>query len=66
MIKSLGQIAFEAYKDWVSGQTYDNKPIPAWDSLTPRIRDAWEAGAAAAKASNAPSVQHGKGRTADD
>jgi len=29
--KSLGQIAFEAYKEDLEGKTYDGKQIPNWE-----------------------------------
>ena len=39
--KPFGQIAFEAYKDYMLGNTYDNKPIPNWNNLGLKIQDAW-------------------------
>lgn len=46
-MKTLGQIAFEAYKKFVQDQTYDEKPIPAWNELTDKVRGAWDAAAIA-------------------
>lgn len=37
-----GQIAFEAYCESVNFATYDNKPIPKWESLSAQIKQAWE------------------------
>jgi hypothetical protein len=45
--RELGQVAFEAYKQFVQGQTYDAKPIPEWDDLGPKIKDAWRVAAVA-------------------
>jgi hypothetical protein len=49
-MKTLGQIAFEAYVKAVGGKTYDEKLIPTWENLTKgqEARDAWEAAGAAA------------------
>lgn len=47
MMKTLGQVAFEAYREKVGGQTYDGKPIPLWGELSERIRQAWEVAAGA-------------------
>ena len=40
--KSFGQIAFETYCESVNFVTYDNKPIPKWDSLSTQVKQAWE------------------------
>lgn len=48
MMKTLGQIAFEAYSAAVGGTTYDKKPIPPWGEITPQIQQAWEDAAKAA------------------
>ena len=40
--KSFGQFAFEAYCKSVNFITYDNKPIPKWESLSAQIKQAWE------------------------
>lgn len=48
--KSLGQVAFEAYRVAVSGQTFDGKPIPGWDELHGdrlKVQGGWEAAAQA-------------------
>jgi hypothetical protein len=42
---SLGQIAFEAYSKAVGGVTYDNKPIPHWNDVSPLVKKGWEAAA---------------------
>jgi hypothetical protein len=44
-IKTLGQIAFEAYAKAKQGVTYDAKPIPEWDALGDDVRAAWDAAA---------------------
>lgn len=49
-MKSLGQIAFEAYGAAVGGKTYDGKPIPQWSEVKPTIQQGWEAAADAASA----------------
>lgn len=43
--EQLGQKAFEAYGVSTGGKTYDGKPIPTWDEITPKIREAWTASA---------------------
>lgn len=40
--KSLGQIAFEAYKEDLEGKTYDGKQIPNWEDLGERVKHGWE------------------------
>lgn len=40
---TLGNIAFNAYKESKQGTTYDAKPIPMWDALGDDVRKAWEA-----------------------
>lgn len=49
-MKSLGQIAFEAYGAAVGGKTYDDKPIPQWSEVKPTVQQGWEAAAEAATA----------------
>lgn len=44
-MKTLGQIAFEAYKRAKAGLTYDDKSIPPWEDLSSAVQDAWEAAA---------------------
>jgi hypothetical protein len=44
-----GRRSFEAYNDAVGGVTWDGKPIPGWDAITPKIREAWCVAAAAAR-----------------
>lgn len=36
-----GKRAFDAYNESVGGKTWDGKPIPPWELLTERIREAW-------------------------
>lgn len=55
-IPTLGQVAFEAYRAAVGGQTFDGKPIPGWDELHGdrlKVQGGWEAAAQAIR-------QHGK------
>lgn len=50
--KTLGQLAFEAYRAEVNGQTFDDKQIPAWDELhgnRGRVHRGWEAAAEAVR-----------------
>lgn len=47
--KTLGQIAFEAYRKAKWGKTHDDKIIPHWDVLGEDVREAWEAAALAVK-----------------
>lgn len=39
--EARGRRAFEAYNASVGGLTWDGKPIPGWDAITPKIREAW-------------------------
>jgi hypothetical protein len=45
-----GQEAYRAYGDVVGWQNYQGLPMPSWENLTPKIREAWVAAAAAAHA----------------
>ncbi len=48
--KTMGQVAFEAYREAVGGVAYDGKPIPGWWELsgdTKTVQDGWEAAALA-------------------
>ena len=48
--KTLGQVAFEAYRAEVNGQTFDDRQIPGWDELhgnRERVQRGWEAAAQA-------------------
>ena len=47
--EDIGRRAFEAYNVAVGGLTWDGKPIPGWDAITPKIRDAWCVAAEAAR-----------------
>ena len=40
--RTLGQIAFEAYKAAVQSVAYDGTPIPEWRDLKPTIQVAWQ------------------------
>lgn len=46
-MKSLGQVAFEAYNSAKGGVTYDGKPIPPWSEVGEAVQAAWEAAAVA-------------------
>lgn len=51
-IKSLGQVAFEAYREAVQGVAYDGSGIPPWDSLDgdrAKAQGGWEAAAQAVR-----------------
>lgn len=41
-MKSLGQIAYEAYCIKVNGLSYNSVVLPMWDCTTDGIRDAWQ------------------------
>jgi hypothetical protein len=41
----MGRVNYAAYCVAVGGTTWDGRPVPTWDNLTDRIRDAWESGA---------------------
>lgn len=45
--KSIGQINFEAYAAALDNRTYDDKPIPQWSALPPKVQAGWERGAEA-------------------
>jgi len=47
--KTLGQIAFEAYREVRHGEAYDGTVIPEWKELRDGIKDAWEVAALAVK-----------------
>jgi hypothetical protein len=47
--RDLGQVAFEAYAKSMGGKTYDNKPIPEWDNVSPNVRRGWQRAAEAVK-----------------
>jgi hypothetical protein len=43
MMKPLGQIAFEAYRNHSGGESLvSGQALPAWPGLDERIRGAWE------------------------
>jgi hypothetical protein len=37
----LGKEAFETYNADAGGKTWDGKDIPAWENLTPEVRQHW-------------------------
>lgn len=41
----LGRANYKAYGEAVGGKTWDGRPIPEWDALTPTIQAGWTAGA---------------------
>lgn len=47
-MEALGRIAFTAYREYTCGLTHDDKPMPEWDDLGPRIQGAWQVAARAA------------------
>lgn len=47
---SPAKSAYEAYARSTGGKTFDGRPMPTWNELPQRIRDAWAAGAEAARA----------------
>lgn len=51
-----GQIAYAAYAESTGGKTYDGRPMPLWDELPQRIRDAWTAAAEAVRTALVTSV----------
>lgn len=44
-LQRLGEIGYRGYADATGGVTWDNRPMPTWGELPPRIRDAWAAAA---------------------
>lgn len=47
--KTLGQIAFEAYREVRQGEAYDGTFIPEWKDIREGVKDAWEVAALAVK-----------------
>lgn len=47
MNKTLGQVAFEAYKEAVEGVAYDGTAIPEWKEVADHIKLAWQIAAMA-------------------
>lgn len=43
--KTLGQIAFEAYRLAKNNIAYDGTPIPEWSKLDEGVRSGWESAA---------------------
>jgi hypothetical protein len=51
MVKTLGQIGFEAYGEHAGWTAYDGKPMPRWDeNLRADIKEKWEVAALAIQA----------------
>lgn len=48
--KTFGEVGYEAYAESTGGKTWDNRDMPKWSDLTPRIVAAWEAAGAAISA----------------
>lgn len=48
-MKTLGQVAFEAYNTNRGGMTHDGKRTPPWEELGEGVRAGWEAAAEAAR-----------------
>ena len=47
-VKSIGQVAYEAYSDRADGMSLvSGQQLPDWDDLSPVIAEAWEAAASA-------------------
>jgi hypothetical protein len=46
-VRTLGQIALEAYAEARRGVTFDGRPIPVWAGIGDDVRNAWEAAALA-------------------
>lgn len=48
-VRTLGQVAYEAYNESKGGLTWDGKPIPKWSELTGEtgeaVKKGWEAAA---------------------
>lgn len=53
-MKTIGQIAYEAYCEAVGWQSFKADPLPQWPEVKERIKEAWEAAAEAVLA-NSPS-----------
>lgn len=63
--KSLGRIAFEAYRSAAESKTFDGKKIPEWDDLhgdKSQVQAQWEAAASAVAAL----VTNGRGHSFPD
>lgn len=41
-MKTLGQIAYEAYCGNRGWKSYDDKPLPQWPDVKPEIQKAWQ------------------------
>lgn len=44
---SSGRIGYKAYAESTGGKTFDGRDMPSWEKLPPRVKDAWQAAAAA-------------------
>jgi len=48
-LRSLGQVAYEAYGDHQGWRSVHNEGLPAWPNQTPEQRSAWESAAHAVR-----------------
>lgn len=39
----LAKLAYEAYGKVTDGKNYQGLPMPSWEDLTDKIREAWDA-----------------------
>ena len=44
--KTLGQIAYESYRNAQNGKAYNGQPIPDWKDVRDDIKQAWNRAAA--------------------
>lgn len=44
-MRRFGRAGYEAYARFTGGKTFDGRPMPTWDDLTERIKDAWASAA---------------------
>lgn len=47
--RTLGHIAFDAYRESRGGRNHDDTPTPTWVQLGPQIQHAWQVAAEAVK-----------------
>lgn len=40
-VNKYGQMAFESYSEVQEWKTFDGRPIPQWESLSHKIKNAW-------------------------
>ncbi len=51
------ELAYAAYGRYASGQTYDGKPLPTFEQLSPATQGAWMAAATAGGSAGTPATQ---------